>query len=131
MEVNNYTSGGIGFVGVLQIVFIVLKKCPTLVRYIPCGREAVAGSIVCKDMIFPRNNQICSQKNKEKSHFFTLNRVGKWLFLWDSFKLLEFQTSHLLFKIFASFNQNLPSVFDDYTLVVGTYFLASQIIHFV
>lgn len=30
MEVNNYTSGGIGFVGVLQIVFIVLKLCKVI-----------------------------------------------------------------------------------------------------
>lgn len=30
MEINNYTSGGIGFVGVLQIVFIVLKLCKVI-----------------------------------------------------------------------------------------------------
>lgn len=28
------------------------KKCPALVRYIPCGREAAAGSIGCKGITF-------------------------------------------------------------------------------
>ena len=33
------------------------KKCPALVRYIPFGREAVAGSIGCKDTTFYLNSQ--------------------------------------------------------------------------
>ena len=39
------------------------KKCPALVRYIPCGREAVAGSIVCKVTAFSRNLQTFQQKS--------------------------------------------------------------------
>ena len=39
------------------------KKCPALVRYIPCGREAVAGSIVGKDKAFLRNNQKFNRKS--------------------------------------------------------------------
>ena len=39
------------------------KKCPALVRYIPCGREAVAGSIGCKVTTFYRNIQMIWQKS--------------------------------------------------------------------
>ena len=36
----------------------IYKKCPALVRYIPCGREAAAGSIVCKGTTLNRNFQM-------------------------------------------------------------------------
>ena len=39
------------------------KKWPALVRYIPCGREAVAGSIGCKVTTFNRNFQRIWQKS--------------------------------------------------------------------
>ena len=41
----------------------IYKKCPALVRYIPCGREAVAGSIVGKDTDFFRNSQMFYRKS--------------------------------------------------------------------
>ena len=39
------------------------KKWPALVRYIPCGREAAAGSIGCKGTAFIRNSQTFQRKN--------------------------------------------------------------------
>ena len=39
------------------------KKCPALVRCIPCGREAVAGSIGCKGTVFYRNFQMFFRKS--------------------------------------------------------------------
>ena len=39
------------------------KKCPALVRCIPCGREAVAGSIGCKVTTLYRNLQIFKRKS--------------------------------------------------------------------
>ena len=39
------------------------KKCPALVRCIPCGREAVAGSIGCKVTTLNRNLQIFKRKS--------------------------------------------------------------------
>lgn len=39
------------------------KKWPALVRCIPCGREAVAGSIGCKGTCFIRNDQIFLRKS--------------------------------------------------------------------
>ena len=39
------------------------KKCPALVRYIPCGREAAAGSIECKNTSFLRDHQMFWQKS--------------------------------------------------------------------
>ena len=41
----------------------VSKKCPALVRCIPCGREAVAGSIGCKGTVFYRNFQMFFRKS--------------------------------------------------------------------
>lgn len=38
------------------------KKCPTLVCYIPCGREAVVVSIGCKGTAFFRGHQMFWQK---------------------------------------------------------------------
>lgn len=40
------------------------KKCPALVRCIPCGREAVAGSIACKGTAFNRNSQTFCRKSE-------------------------------------------------------------------
>ena len=42
----NLLSEGKGLLGISHKG--INKKCPALVRYIPCGREAAAGSIVCK-----------------------------------------------------------------------------------
>lgn len=68
-------------------------KCPALVRYIPCGREAVAGSIVCKDILFPRNNQINSQKTKKKPFLYSKSSL-ETAFLYEIVsKLLDYQTS--------------------------------------
>ena len=41
----------------------VSKKCPALVRCIPCGREAVAGSIGCKGTVFYRSFQMFFRKS--------------------------------------------------------------------
>ena len=41
----------------------VSKKCPALVRCIPYGREAVAGSIGCKGTVFYRNFQMFFRKS--------------------------------------------------------------------
>ena len=45
------------------IVHKRIKKWPALVRYIPCGREAVAGSITCKGTCFQRNLQMFWRKS--------------------------------------------------------------------
>ena len=39
------------------------KKWPALVRCIPCGREAVAGSIECKGTSFIRGDQMFWRKS--------------------------------------------------------------------
>ena len=39
------------------------KKCPALVRCIPCGREAMAGSIECKGTAFIRDCQTFCRKS--------------------------------------------------------------------
>ena len=41
----------------------ICKKWPALVRCIPCGREAVAGSIECKGTSFIRNFQLFYRKS--------------------------------------------------------------------
>lgn len=54
--VGDVTKMRIEFVGWKQLFSVshkrINKKWPALVRYIPCGREAVAGSIECKGTKF-------------------------------------------------------------------------------
>lgn len=54
--VGDVTKMRIGFVGWKQLFSVshkrINKKWPALVRCIPCGREAVAGSIECKGTKF-------------------------------------------------------------------------------
>jgi hypothetical protein len=58
---------GIEFVGWKQLLRIshnrINKKWPALVRCIPCGREAVAGSIECKGTSFIRGDQMFWRKS--------------------------------------------------------------------
>ena len=90
----------------------------------------MAGSIVGIVILFPRNNHIYSQKTKRKAISLLLIEFGNG-FIYEIVSNCYIIKSLSLFKVFASFNQNLPSVFDDYALVVSTYFLASQIIHLI
>ena len=65
--VGDVTKMRIGFVGWKQLFSVshkrINKKWPALVRCIPCGREAVAGSIDCKGTSFIRGDQMFWRKS--------------------------------------------------------------------